>query len=402
MAFEHKEPDRVPIDLGSTGPSTIAAIAYNNLCTYLNLSCTCKMLDLLQQVVHVEEPLLQLFHVDCKGIFPRVTKWREERLSDNSLCFVPDSWRPVTLPDGSKIVYSGDALLFRMPKGGYYYDHVYWPLKDAVIEDLDDFVWPAPFSFYKLPDIKNIDMYLEGIGDEAKFWHHNSDYALVGNFGGSIFEAASGLMGYERFFTDIIANRMFVEKLLDKLVKANIEYAKRYLDLVADELDVILVGGEDIGGQDRLEINPDLYRELIKPRQKELWQFIKKNSRAYLLVHSCGAISDIIEDYIEIGVDAINPVQTSSTKMDPKTLKRKYGDRITFWGGGCDTQHVLPFGSPKEVEEEVKRNIRNFAPGGGFIFNQVHNIQPNIRPENIVALFETAYKYGKYPIDKTS
>jgi uroporphyrinogen decarboxylase len=239
---------------------------------------------------------------------------------------------------------------------------------------------------------------LGGLEEEAKYWYNSSEYALVGNFGGSIFEAASGLMGYERFFTDILINRKFIEKLLDKLVKANIEYAKRYLDLVANYIDVILVGGEDIGGQDRLEINPDLYRELIKPRQRELWQFIKRNSRAYLLVHSCGAIGDIIEDYIEIGVDAINPVQTSSVKMDPGMLKKKYGDRMTFWGGGCDTQRVLPFGSREEVGEEVKRKIRDFAPGGGFIFNQVHNIQPNISPENIVALFEGAYKYGKYPI----
>jgi uroporphyrinogen decarboxylase len=394
----HKEPDRVPIDLGSTGPCSVAAMAYNRLCSYLKLNCECSMMDVLQQVVHVDESVRERFHVDVKGIFPKVGKWREEKLTDGSLCRVPDAWRPVTTPDGSKIAYDGDIVAFRMPPEGYYYDHVYWPLKDATIEDLDDFVWPAPFSFYKLPDVDNLDIYLGGLEEEAKFWCENSEYALVGAFGGSIYEAATGLMGYERFFTDILANRAFVEKLYDKLLDANLEYAKRYLDKVADYIDVILVGGEDIGAQDRLEINPDLYREIVKPRQKKLWKFIKDNSRAFLLVHSCGAISDIIEDYIEIGVDAINPVQVSGANMDSKTLKEKFGDRMTFWGGGCDTQRVLPFGSPEDVENEVKKRIEDFAPGGGFIFNQVHNIQPITSAENIVAMFDAAYKYGKYPI----
>ena len=398
MVFEHKEPDRVPIAFGSVPPSSVSAIAYNKLCSYLNLPCDCKIMDVLQQVVHVDKNIRDRFHVDLKGIFPRVGKWRDEKLRDGTFCQVPDAWRPVTLPDGSKIVYDGDIKVFKMPPDGYYFDHIYWPLQKATIEDLDDFVWPAPFSFYKLPDVNNLDIYLNGLEEEAKYWYENSEYALVGIFGGSIYEAATGLMGYERFFTDIIANRKFVEKLYDKIVAANIEYAKRYLDLVGDYIDIIMVGGEDIGAQDRLEINPDLYREMIKPRQAKLWEFIKKNSKAYILVHSCGAISEIIEDYIEIGVDAINPVQVSGANMDSKTLKEKYGDRITFWGGGCDTQRVLPFGSPEEVEAEVKNRIQDFAPNGGFIFDQVHNIQPITSPENIVTMFDSAYKFGKYPI----
>jgi uroporphyrinogen decarboxylase len=399
MVFEHKEPDRIPIDFGGVPPASISAIAYNKLCKYLNIRCECKMMDLLQQVAHIDEAVRERFHVDFKGIFPQVDTWREEKLVDGSICQVPDSWRPVTLPDGSKIVYDGDTVVFKMPPDGWYYDHAYWPLQDATIEDLDSFVWPAPYAFYKLPDVNNLDIYLNGVEEEAKYWYENSEYALVGSFGGSIYEAATGLMGYEKFFTDIIANRKFVEKLFDKLVNVNLEYAKRYLDKVADYIDVIMVGGEDIGAQDRLEIHPDMYREIVKPRQKALWDYIKKNSRAYLLVHSCGAISDIIEDYIEIGVDAINPVQVSGTNMDSKYLKEKFGDRIVFWGGGCDTQRVLPFGSPEDVEAEVKKRIKDFAPGGGFVFNQVHNIQYNVSPENITRMFDSANKYGKYPIN---
>jgi len=397
--LEHKEPDRVPIDLGSTGPSGISAIAYNKLCKYLGIKCSSKIFDVYQQIVILDEPIIERLHVDLKAILPRTGKWREEKLADDSICCVPDVWRPVTLPDGSKIAYDGNTVVAKMPHKGYYFDHVYWPLKNAKIEDLDSFVWPAPFSFYKLPDTNNLDIYLNGLEEEARYWYENSEYALVGNFGGSIYEAATGLMGYERFLIDIVSNREFVEKLLDKLVKANIEYAKRYLDKVADYIDVIMVGGEDIATQSSLEINPILYREIIKPRQKELWQFIKQNSKAHILVHSCGAMSDIIEDYIEIGVDAINPVQVSAANMNSKMLKEKYGDRITFWGGGCDTQKVLPLGLPKDIEREAKVRIKDFAPNGGFVFNQVHIIQPNIKPENIVALFDSAYEYGRYPIN---
>jgi uroporphyrinogen decarboxylase len=211
----------------------------------------------------------------------------------------------------------------------------------------------------------------------------------------------AGLMGYEKFLTDIIQNRAFVEKLFDKLVESNIEYAKRYLDLVADYIDVIMVGGEDIGMQGGLEISPHLYLEIVKPRQKKLWKFIKNSCDAYLVVHCCGSMSDIIEDFIEIGVDAINPVQVSARNMDSGALKERYGDRITFWGGGCDTQRILPFGTPEDVEEEVKRRITDFAPRGGFIFSQVHTIQADVRPENIVSLFDTAFEYGAYPIKTT-
>ncbi len=398
MVFEHKEPDRVPIDLGSIGPSGISAIAYNKLCEYLGIKCSCRIFDVYQQIVIPDEPVLKRFNVDLKAILPRVDKWREERLADSSICYVPDKWRPVILPDGSKIAYDGDIVVAKMPYKGYYFDHVYRPLEDATIEDLDDFVWPAPFSFYKLPDVNNLDIYLNGLEEEAKYWSQNSNYALVGNFGGSIYEAATGLMGYERFLVDIVKNRKFVEKLLDKLVKVNIEYAKRYLDRVVDYVDIIMVGGEDIGMQSGLEINPELYREIVKPRQKKLWQFIKENSKAYLVVHCCGSISEVIDDFIEMGIDAINPVQVSAANMDSKMLKSKFGNKITFWGGGCDTQRALPGGTPKDVEEEVKRRIKDFAPDGGFIFNQVHIIQPNISPENIISLFDSAYKYGKYPI----
>jgi uroporphyrinogen decarboxylase len=397
ITLEHKEPDRVPIDFGSIGATGISAIAYKNLCNYLNINCEFKISNLYLQNTLIDVGILNRFHVDLKAILPVIDKWRPEMLTGNFIFNVPDTWRPVTQPDGSKIVYYGDNAVARMPDKGYYFDHIYWPLKDASIEDLDNFSWTPPFSFYQLPDIHNLEGYLKGIKEESKYWCENSDFALVGNFGGSIFEAAMGLVGYERFFMDIISNQKFIEKLLAKLLKANLEYAKRYLDKVGSYIDVINVGGEDSGSQNGLLINPKLYREIIKPKQKELWQFIKNNSKAKLLVHSCGSISEIIEDFIESGIDAINPVQTSAKNMNPRILKEKFGDKITFWGGGCDTQNVIS-SSVNEIEKEVKDKIKILAPKGGYIFSQEQIIQPDIKPENIVALFDNAHKYGKYPL----
>jgi uroporphyrinogen decarboxylase len=159
-----------------------------------------------------------------------------------------------------------------------------------------------------------------------------------------------------------------------------------------------MVGGEDIGTQCGLEIDPRLYRELVKPRQQTLWRFIKDHTDAFLVVHCCGSMADIVEDLVEIGADAINPVQVSARGMDSAELKKRFGERILFWGGGCDTQRVLPLGTPEEVRTEVRKRMRDLAPGGGFVFNQVHTIQADVQPENIVALFEEAYRYGVYPI----
>jgi uroporphyrinogen decarboxylase len=400
-ALSHEEPDRVPIDLGAMGCSGIAAMAYNKLKKYLRIKGgSTKVIDMWQQLAKPELEILERFHVDTIGIWPR-SDWKPSQLPDGSDCEIPEGWESKKLEDGSEVQLEQGYELARRPKDGIYFDPIYHPLKDATIEDLDTFVWPSPFSFYKMPDPINIDIYLNGLEDEAKYWYYESDLALVGNFGGSIFEAAYGLRGFEQFMMDMMINRNFAEKLLDRLVEVNIEYFKRYIDCVGEYVQVIMVGGEDIGTQNGLEISPNLYREIIKPRQKNLWQFIKQNSDAFLLVHSCGSIADIIDDYADAGIDVINPVQISAKGMNPEYLKQKYGDKISFWGGGCDTQHVLPFEGPEKVKEEVRKNISIFAPGGGFVFNQVHDIQYNISPENIVALFDAAYGYVKYPLRST-
>jgi len=399
-SLHREEPDRVPVDLGGTpGATGIHAIAYNRLKRALGLKGgKTKVYDPWQQLAKPEPEVLQKIGADVYPITFPPEGWREDTLPDGSICYFPVDWQPVRLPDGSWGQKFRGKIIARRAQNGLYYDPVYAPLANASIDDLKDFDWPAPYSFYRIPS-KNMpkDPFI-ALSKEAKHWYENSDFALLGTFGGSIFEAAYGLRGFERFMEDLLINRKFAEALLDRLVEANMEYAKRYLDAVKDYIQVIMVGGEDIGTQQGPVINPELYREVIKPRQEKLWKFLKNNSSAFIFVHSCGSIYEFLSDFIDVGVDIINPVQLSAVNMESKKLKEEFGDRLTFWGGGCDTQKILPRGTPEKVKQEVRKRIRDFAPGGGFVFAQVHNIQPDVPVENILAMYEAVKQYGMYPI----
>jgi uroporphyrinogen decarboxylase len=194
-------------------------------------------------------------------------------------------------------------------------------------------------------------------------------------------------MGFENFMADLLANKKMVHRFFEKQVEAYIPRIDKYLEAVGDCIDIIEVN-DDLGTQSNLQFSTALYREMIKPYHKKLWQYIKQKSGKYILLHSCGSIYELIPDLIEIGVDAINPVQVSAKNMDSKKLKKEFGKDITFWGGGCDTQNILPNCKPMEVKEEVKRRVEDLSAGGGFVFCQVHNIQPDVPVENILAMYE--------------
>ncbi|MFQ5834802.1 MAG: uroporphyrinogen decarboxylase family protein [bacterium] len=399
-SLKYEEPDRVPVDLGGTpGATGIHAIAYNRLKKALGIKADkTKIYDPWQQLAKPELGVLRKIGADVYPITFSPESWREDVLPDGSTCYFPVDWRPVKLPNGSWAQKFRGKIISRMARSGLYYDPVYSPLAHASIGDLKDFDWPAPYSFYRIPSKDMPKEPFIALSKEAEYWYENSDFALLGTFGGSIFEAAYGLRGFERFMQDLMFNRKFAEALLDRLVKANIEYAKRYLDAAKNHIQIIMVGGEDIGTQQGPVINPDLYREIIKPRQERLWKFLKSNSDAFIFVHSCGSIYEFLSDFIDAGIDIINPVQVSAANMDSKKLKREFGRKVAFWGGGCDAQKILPYGTPEEVKKEVKKRIRDFASGGGFVFAQVHNIQPDVPVENILAMYEAVREYGKYPV----
>ena len=393
-ALRHEEADRVPIDFGATVDSTIMATAYQAFRQELGLgSGLIRVLDIAQQTAVIEEDVRKAIGVDLAPVFKEPKELRAGSLTDGSPAELPARFRPERQADGSRIVRDQDGnVLFKMPKRGHYYDPVYAPLANATgTGDLNRH--NDAIVNYDTPSY--LDKSFEEQAEEVKALRENSDYALVGTFGGHILQAGQVLRGWEEFFIDLLKNKDFAHALMERLTEANLAYLERYTATIAPYVDVIQFE-EDLGMQDRPLMRPELYREMIKPYHERLYAFAKSRCDAYLLLHTDGAVAPLIPDFIEMGVDAINPVQVSAAGMDSKALKKEFGRDITFWGGGCDSQVILPYGSLQEVEYEVKRRIDDLAPGGGFVFAPIHNVQAGVPPENAAAMFRTAREYGVY------
>ena len=396
-ALQHQEPDRVPIDLGGMRSTGITAIAYNRLLDHLGIEGMAKVADTGQQLANIEEPIRKRFHVDVAAL-DRVSAdwvrqdcaWQPWTLSDGSPCMIPVTFNPVLDENGDwVIVNERGQVTARMPKGGYYFDGLVHPLdKVDTIEGLDALVerW-RPMS----------NEVLDYLHLKARDLFENTEYAIMGGFGGSFLESGQGLRGWDNFMMDLALRPDFAEHLMDLLLERYIENVGRYIEAVGDYVQLINVGG-DLGTQNGPQVSPDMYHHFIQPRQKKFWSYIHEHSDMYIFIHSCGGIYPLIPGLIEAGVDVINPVQTSAVGMDPVRLKREFGDRVVFWGGGCDTQSVLGNATPQEIREHVHERIRILAPGGGFVFNQIHNIQVNVPPENVVAMLDAAYEFSAYPI----
>lgn len=393
-ALRHQEPDRVPIDFGGTCDSTIMAVAYQGLRKQLGLrpSIT-RVVDVYQQTAVIEEDVRQALGVDTMPVLDEPNEWQKGTLADGTPAEFPAKFRPQLQDDGSQVIVdpAGNVVL-KMPKGGYYFDRLYAPLAHATsirdiekcMDDIENYDKPA-----------HLDKSYEELAEKAKTLLHNTDYLLIGYFGGHILQAAQSLRGWETFLTDLLVNQGFAHALMDKLLEAQLKRFAHYAVTVGQYIHVVHIE-EDLGMQDRPLMSPSLYRKMVKPYQERLFRFIKSRCNAFILLHSDGAIAPLIPDFIEMGVDAINPVQVSAAGMDTKELKREFGRDITFWGAGCDSQTVLPFGTPEEVAGEVKRRIDDLAPGGGFVFSPIHNVQAEVPAENVVAMFKTALEYGVY------
>ena len=250
---------------------------------------------------------------------------------------------------------------------------------------------------YKFPDPLDPGRY-EGMVARANELMNRKQVAYVlGRNAPGIFEIALWMRGFENFYCDLVANQPFAEALLDIIMEVKMKYWARALELLGPNV-MIISEADDLASQNRCLVSPELYRKLIKPRHTKLFSFIKKHAQVPVKIfyHSCGAITELLPDLIESGIDILNPVQVSAAGMDTKELKKRFGKDLTFYGGGVDTQHVLPHGTPQEVRDEVKRRIDDLAPGGGFIFNTVHNIQADVPPENIMAMWETVRECGVY------
>jgi len=391
-ALRHQEPDRVPIDLGGTLDSTIMATTYTRLRNALGLDPgRIRVADIYQHTALVEEDVRQALGIDVKFVPDEPCEWREGFLPDGSPAEFPAKFLPQLQDDGSQVVTdaAGNVVL-KMPRDGYYFDPVYSPLSTATsVHEIEKHM--AAIESYDKPAY--LDKSYEELAQQARALRAGTDYLLVGFFGGHIFQASQSLRGWETFLMDLLVNQGFAEALMDQLAQANMRRFERYAETVGRYVHVIQFE-DDLGMQDRPLLSVDLYRRVVKPYHKRLFGFAKSKCDAHLLLHTDGAVSPFIPDFIEMGVDILNPVQVSAAGMDTRRLKRDFGDDITFWGGGCDSQHVLPFGTPAQVRDEVKRRIDDLAPGGGFVFAPIHNVQTGVPPDNVIAMFETAREYG--------
>ncbi len=393
-ALEHKEPDRVPIDFGGTTDSTISALGYQVLRSQLGLEpSVTRVADIYQYTAVVEEDVRRALDVDTMPVLDEPAQWRLDTLTDDSPAEFPELFRPQREADGSQVVRDeAGTVVLKMPAGGYYFDPVHSPLAEATsVQEIDACL--DQIEGYDRP--AHLDKDYEGLAERARWLRDHTDYLLVGYFGGHIFQAAQSLRGWETFLMDLLVNRRFAEALLDRLADANVRRFARYAETVGRYVHIVQFE-DDLGMQDRPLLRPELYRSAVKPYHARLFRYARSRCDAYLLLHSDGAVAPLIPDLIEMGIDALNPVQTSAAGMQAGQLKREFGKEITFWGAGCDSQVVLPFGSPAEVADEVRRRIDELAPGGGYVFAPIHNVQAEVPARNVVTMFQTAREYGVY------
>ena len=373
MSLRHEEPDRIPFDLDGTSVTGINIRTYKNFLTYLGIKKKkFKIRNMFQQLAWVHEDILKKLKVDTRTLTPNDPSTWSMSIED--------------IKDGSKLSTDQYGAVCRMPNNGFYFDFYKAPLAGTKFNELSDYPFPDP------KDKKRI----EGLDESSKKIHDRGYIVCNPFFYGGFFEAAFWLRGFEQFYCDLASDIKYACYLMDKLLEIEMEYLGFTIDNFGKNIDIIITFN-DLGGQNNLLISPLTYRKYIKPRQKKLYSFLKKKKPSiFIFLHCCGAIYDIIPDFIEVGVDILNPIQVSAANMNTKKLKKEFGKDITFWGGGVDTQNILPYGSIKEVKEEVRKRIEDLAPGGGFVFSTVHNIQAGIPPENLIAMWETLQEYGKY------
>ncbi len=406
MSLNYQQPDRVPIDFGAHRSSGIQAMTYVHLRDYLGLpKRPPKVYDMPQQLAIIDEDVLERFNADCiemgRGFNNEDDDWHEWVLPDGTECLIPKWISPVMDQDGSWVIHGPDGTPIAIQKAGMvYFDQVYFPLaqnpeeKIDRLEELNDYnMWftramaapPGPISW----DAEGMRYLTEG----AKKLRASTDRAINAIFGGSLFESGQTFFRMDNYYMALAAEPDLVHRFLDKLVSIHMKQLEMFLNAVGPYIDVILFS-DDYGMQTGPQISRGMFREFFKPRYAQMWQAVKKWAPVKVQLHSCGSIYSLLPDMIEAGLDAVNPVQTNTRNMEPERLKSEFGGKITFWGGGANTQQILPNGTPEQVREDVLRNLDILAPGGGFVFQQIHNIQANVPPENIVAMFDAVAEWN--------
>jgi uroporphyrinogen decarboxylase len=391
-ALNHQQPDQVPLDFSGHRSSGISAIAYAKLRKYLGLEPRpIRVYDPVQQLAVLDDDVLDRFGVDTielgRGFSLSDADWTDWVLPDGTPCQMPVWAQPER--EGARWVLRSPRtgrVIAEMPDGALYFEQTHYPFAEQ--DDLDaiaDVLTESMWTCLRSPPGPNVGP--DQLRAGAAKLRASSDRAIIGLFGGNLLEMGQFLYRNDNFFMLLAGEPERAHAFLDRLLQMHLANLERFLGAVGPYLDVILFG-DDLGMQNGPQVSPAMYREFFKPRHARLWGRAKELAPVKVMLHCCGGVYELFPDLVEAGLDAINPVQISCRNMDPARLKAEFGAQLTFWGGGCDTRAVLPNAAPQQVAEHVKRLVAILAPGGGFIFQQVHNILANVPPQNVVAMLD--------------
>jgi len=415
LALQHKEADRVPLDLGATTVTGMHVSAVYKLRQALALDppgTPVKVVEPLQMLGEIKLDLIEALGIDTVRLAGTGTSfgfklegWKEWRTLDGTPALVPEGFNTIPEPDGDLLMYpQGDRSAQpsgRMPKGGLYFDPIFRqaPIDDNNLNVEDNLEEFGPLSSAELGHFQR----------EALRLYTETDKAVILNLGafslgdiakvpGQMLKAPKGIRSAEEWYISLSARRDYVYKIFERQTEINLANLEGIHQAVGHRAAAAYVTGADFGTQNGPLLAPKAYRELFLPFHKQINDWIHKHTPWKTFIHSCGSVFDLIEDFIAARFDILNPVQTSAARMDSGELKRKFGERITFWGGGVDTQSTLPFGSAEDVRGQVRERLRQLGPGGGFVFNAVHNIQAQVPVANVLAMYDTALNCGRYPL----
>lgn len=399
-AIEHRQPDKIPVDFGGHRSSGIMAIAYKNLRNYLGLEKRLpKVYDVIQQLAIIEDDVYERFPTDVADMSRAFcldgdTGWKEWVLPDGSPCLIPE-YVDVRKRDGHWFIYNDAGRECGvMREGALYFDQTYWPYFDGIPEDLSGFEEMFTGMMWGAVPTPPKGMTPEAMATRVAEYRRTHDTAINFPIGANLYENASYLCSLENTLMWMLLEPELFEALLDRLLERHLRQIETVFKAVAPHLDSVMFG-DDFGMGTGPQFSLDLYLQYFQPRERIMWKRVKEIApHIKINFHSCGGIYPFIQPLADAGLEALNPVQTNCAGMDPQVLKETLGKIMCFWGGGCDTNKILPRGTPTEVREHVKERCRIFSPGGGFVFTQIHNIMADVPPQNIAAMLDAVHEFN--------
>jgi hypothetical protein len=415
LALSHQEADHVPLDLGAGSVTGMQVDTVYQLRQALGLdppSTPVKVVEPYQMLGEIKPDLMDALGIDVMGLGKPSTMfgfknegWKPWTTFAGTPVLVPDGFNTEPDENGDILMYpEGDRSVppsARMPKGGFYFDSIprQLPLDDNNLKLEDNLEEFEPIS----------DDDLAFLGREAERIWTQTDKAVLANFGGTAFgdialvpapwlKHPKGIRDVEEWYVSTVTRRDFIYKIFERQCEIAMQNLEKIHQVVGNRVTAVFLSGTDFGQQNGPFVSPKAYRDLFKPFNKAVNDWVHRHTTWKTFIHSCGSVRALIPDFIEAGFDILNPVQCSAAGMAPEQLKQEFGERVTFWGGGVDTQRTLPFGTAEEVRREVSVRMKVFGKGGGYVFNTIHNVQARVPIENVLAMYETVRDCGRYGV----